>query len=95
MISRPKVTILSEAKPITTLHCGACNWQQEIYSETSDKVECCSWCGWGDLEISTVKSTGGHQKINCEKHGAISISIPTDNIEPDDFMDNLFCPFCK
>ena len=28
-------------------------------------------------------------------HGAMAVLIPSDNIEPDDFINELYCPFCK
>lgn len=28
-------------------------------------------------------------------HGAMVLLIPSDNIEPDDFINELYCPFCK
>ena len=29
------------------------------------------------------------------QHGAMAVLIPSDNIEPDDFINELYCPFCK
>ena len=95
MIKRPKVTTLIEATPIHKIHCGECNWEQLITSETNEELKCCPWCGWSDLEVSKASKTGGHQIIECEKHGKINVVIPSENIESDDFMDNLFCPFCE
>ncbi|MCE9787021.1 hypothetical protein [Shewanella chilikensis] len=94
MIEKPKVTTLTEAKVIHKLHCGECNWKQEIAANTDAEIKCCPWCGWSDLDISTVANEGGFQEIECEKHGKVTVILPSPNIEPLDFMDNLFCPFC-
>jgi transcription elongation factor Elf1 len=91
---RPKVTILTEAKHIQILHCGECNWEQQIISNQNNPILCCPWCGWSDLKISSIKQTGAEQTINCEKHGDIVVAIPNKEIHPDDFMNNLFCPYC-
>ena len=80
---------------INSIHCGECNWKQLIISENNNEIKCCPWCGWGDLEISKLEKNGGYQIINCEEHGNITVIIPNEEIEPDDFMDNLFCPFCE
>ena len=28
-------------------------------------------------------------------HGAMAVLIPSDNIEPDDFINELYSPFCN
>ena len=94
MINKPKVTTLTEAKAVHKIHCGECNWEQLIAAETEAELKCCPWCGWSDLEISKVSKQGAFQEIQCEKHGKITVILPTENIEPLDFMDNLYCPFC-
>ena len=95
MPSRPKVTTLTGAKRVTKLHCGECNWEQLVLAQTEEALRCCPWCGWSDLEISMVSEIGGFQEIECEKHGKITVALALDNVEVDDFMDNLFCPFCE
>jgi hypothetical protein len=95
MIDRPKVKILSPASPIKIIHCGECNWEQEIVALTKAKLESCPWCGWSDLEVDKVVEKGFFQEIECKEHGKVSVLLPTENIEQQDFMDNLFCPFCK
>lgn len=95
MIQRPNVTTLNEAKAIHKVHCGECNWEQIIAAETSDELKCCPWCGWSDLEMSAVDKQGGYQDIHCEKHGRVSVILPGDNIVPEDFEHNLWCPFCE
>ena len=59
MIERPKVINLTEARTIRKVHCGECNWEQEIAAITEAEIKCCPWCGWSDLEISTLKAEGG------------------------------------
>lgn len=95
MFRRPKVTTLTEAKAIHKLHYGAYNWEQEILANTDAKIKCCSWCGWSDFDVNNVASEGGYQEIECEKHGKVTVVVPCSNIAPFDFLDNLFCPFCK
>jgi transcription elongation factor Elf1 len=95
MIERPKVINLTEARTIRKVHCGECNWEQEIAAITEAEIKCCPWCGWSDLEISTLKAEGGFQEIECQKHGRVTVLLPSCNIDPLDFMNNLFCPFCE
>ena len=92
---KPKVQILSPALPIKVIHCGECNWEQEIVALTEAKLESCPWCGWSNLDISNVTEKGYFQKLECSKHGKVSVLLPTKDINEEDFMDNLFCPFCK
>ena len=92
---KPKVKTLSSAKPIKLIHCAECNWEQEIIGSTKAKLESCPWCGWSDLETSKVSEKGFFQEIECAEHGRIYILLPTTDIEEQDFMDNLFCPYCK
>jgi hypothetical protein len=94
MSSRPQVTTLAGAKPITKIHCGECNWEQLVLAQTEEALKCCPWCGWSDPEISKVSEIGGFQEIECEKHGRIAVVVALDSIEVDDFLDNLPCPFC-
>lgn len=94
MLSRPKMTVLTEARPITKLHCGECNWEQLVLAQTREALKCCPWCSWRDLEIRRVGEVGGFQEIECEKHGKVTVTIALDNIEVDDFLDNLSCAFC-
>lgn len=54
MIKRPNVSTLTKAKAIYKIHCGECNWEQLIAAETNEALVCCPWCGWSDLDISTV-----------------------------------------
>lgn len=91
---RHKVKALTAAKPIHKIHCGECNWQLLITANIDDDVQCCPWCGWGDLDISHLTKSGAFQQIECERHGNITILLANETIEPDDFIDNLFCPFC-
>ena len=42
-----------------------------------------------------MSEIGGFQEIEYDKHGKITVAIALDNIEVDDFLDNLCCPFCK
>lgn len=94
MTDKPKVLILTEAKAIHKNHCGECNWEQEIAANTGAEIKCCPWCGWNDLNICSLKTEGGFQEIECQKHGRITVLLPSENVVPLDFMDNLFCPFC-
>lgn len=82
MIKRPKVITLTEARTIHKIHCSECNWELEIAAKTDAEVKCCPWCGWSDLEISTLKTEGGFQEIECEKHGKITVLLPSKNIMP-------------
>lgn len=91
---RDKVSVLTTAKPIYKIHCGECNWELLITANTDESVQCCPWCGWRDLDISHLTKSGAFQEIECKKHGKMTILLPSDTIEPEDFMDNLFCPFC-
>ncbi|HHG1136003.1 TPA: hypothetical protein ACPUKY_005636 [Klebsiella pneumoniae] len=95
MIKRPKITTLRPAKTLIKIHCGECNWEQEIVSECNDKIKSCPWCGWSDLDISKVKEEGIFQEYKCEKHGQITVVMPNEDLHPDDIMDNLWCPFCE
>ena len=95
MLERPTVTPLTAAKVIHKIHCGKCNWEQEIIAGANAEVVCCPWCGWNNFDISKVTSEGGFQEIQCQKHGKVTILLPSPNIQPLDFMDNLFCPFCE
>ncbi len=92
---RPKVTIVGAAKSLSRIHCGECNWEQFVAAEIDDAIKCCAWCGWSDLEISKVSKQGSFQRISSEKHGVVTVMIPNERIVPDDFMDELFCPFCE
>ena len=85
---------ITPAHPIQKIHCGECNWEQIIISDTHSNIQCCSWCGFSDLEISKVTQEGAFQKIECATHGQISIAIPTNNIDTEDFLGNLYCPYC-
>ncbi|SFM22779.1 hypothetical protein SAMN04487963_1808 [Marinobacter zhejiangensis] len=95
MIVRPKVTMKKEARPVHRIHCGECNWELLIASQADSEIKCCSWCGWEDLEISKVSAQGGFQEMNCDVHGDFTVVLPSPDIDPLDFMPDLFCPFCK
>jgi hypothetical protein len=45
--------------------------------------------------MSPVTQYGGFQEIECEKHGRVTVLLDSPEIETDDFMDNLCCPFCE
>ena len=94
MVQRPKVRTLTEAKQITKIHCGECNWHQLIAAQTEAALKCCPWCGWDDLEVGTVARFGGFQEIECAAHGRVTVLLDSDDIETDDFLNNFFCPFC-
>lgn len=89
-----KVTIVTSAKAIHKIHCDECNWEQFIAAETDAPLKSCPWCGWNDLNISAISKLGGYPNIHCEKHGDVTVMLPNENIVENDFMDNLFCPFC-
>ncbi|GKX53939.1 hypothetical protein SOASR030_00510 [Leminorella grimontii] len=91
---RPEVKTLTKAKTIHKIHCGECNWTLEVVANTDADIQCCPWCGWSDLELSCLTELGGFQEIECKKHGRITVLLPDENANPDDFMDNLFCPYC-
>ena len=95
MIKRAKVTILTEAKAAYKLNCAECNWEQIILSGINAEIKSCPWCGWNDFENGTVEKTGVYQTINCAKHGNIIVIIQSEDIRPEDFMDNLVCPHCE
>ncbi|MFT7056587.1 MAG: hypothetical protein ACJAR3_002223 [Roseivirga sp.] len=95
MIKRPKITTTKPAKKIIKIHCGECNWLQEIATESEAELKCCPWCGWSDLDISKVSVEGIYQSYNCEKHGEITVVMPNEELHPDDIMDDLWCPFCE
>lgn len=95
MIDRPKVTMKKQSRLVHRIHCGECNWEQFITSQTNADIKCCSWCGWEDLDISKVSIQGGFQEMSCEVHGDFTVILPDPDIDPLDFMPDLFCPFCK
>ncbi len=85
----------SPVQPLHHLECGECGWTLTILANTTDPVCQCPWCGWDDLDISRVETKGAGQQIRCKTHGAMAVLIPSDNIETDDFINELYCPFCK
>jgi len=83
--------------PIQRLHriaCGECGWNIAVYSTTDAELRQCPWCGWSDLEISTCSRHGAAARIICATHGEATVQVLDEAMHPDDFMGDLFCPFC-
>ena len=90
-----KVSLLSKASTLHRLECGECGWTMSIYSENSADLKQCPWCRWGDLEISKLERSGAGQRLACSIHGEVVVEVLNSNISTDDFMDDMFCPFCE
>ena len=95
MINRPKVSIIQKTKHLYKLDCGECGWESHISAETEDAFACCPWCGWGDLDISNLRTEGIYQTILCAEHGEINIAMPSEDLVKKDVMNTFWCPFCK
>lgn len=95
MIPRPKVSTKSEAISTIKLHCGECNWEQYIISTSKENLKSCPWCGWSDLDISKISNQGVFQNISCEQHGDVTVLVTSKDLGPDDFTDDLWCPYCE
>ena len=92
----PEITPLAPPSLLHRLSCGECGWYMSILAATSEPLRQCPWCGWEDLDISTLTRAGAGQHISCATHGLITVEVLDSNIATRDFApDSLFCPFCR
>ncbi|MCO1337037.1 hypothetical protein MO867_22185 [Microbulbifer sp. OS29] len=95
MINRPKVKMKFESKSVQRIRCAECNWEQLIAAQTDADLKCCAWCGWEGLDMCQVSVQGGFQEMSCDVHGDFTVILPCHDVDPIDFMSDIFCPFCN
>ncbi|BAQ74421.1 MULTISPECIES: hypothetical protein [Pseudomonas] len=82
------------ARPLHRLHCAGCGWHLAILGQSEASVRKCPWCGSHEFSDQPPSRSGAGQVLQCKHHGPVVVQVLDDNIDSQDFLDNLYCPFC-
>lgn len=85
---------LSPARPLCRFRCTGCNWTLTVLGQHDAVVQKCPWCGCAEFGDHPPVVQGAGQALFCSTHGEVMVQVLDDSIGCDDFMDNLYCPFC-
>ncbi|PVZ19884.1 MULTISPECIES: hypothetical protein [unclassified Pseudomonas] len=86
---------LTCARPLTRFRCNGCNWTLAILGPGGAVVQKCPWCGCDEFGDHPPVHQGAGQSLLCDTHGEVVVQVLDGDIACDDFMDNLYCPFCR
>ncbi|WP_296263661.1 hypothetical protein [Pseudomonas sp. UBA6562] len=82
------------AQPLNRLTCPGCGWTLAILAQTDTPISKCPWCGNNEFNDQPPTHSGAGQMLECKRHGTVVVQVLDKGIETEDFLDNLYCPFC-
>ncbi|WP_430444542.1 MAG: hypothetical protein ACQZ2J_26330 [Pseudomonas piscis] len=82
------------ARALHRLNCTGCGWTLAILGQHEQPLQKCPWCGCNEFSAEQPARSGAGQVLECPRHGPVVVQVLDANIHSDDFLDNLYCPFC-
>ncbi|WP_312935914.1 hypothetical protein [Pseudomonas sp.] len=82
------------AQPLHRLNCTGCGWNLAILAQSDAPLQKCPWCGSNEFSDQPPMHEGAGQVLACKTHGSVVVQVLDATIDSEDFLDNLYCPFC-